>query len=122
MLEALSISKNKPKNFMSADKRYYVYILASGSAVLYIGVTNGLARRIRQHKEKLVPGVTQKYDVDRLVHYEWFENVRSAITREKRIKSWRREKKIALIEATNPRWIDLNAEWLDPARSAEVQP
>jgi putative endonuclease len=94
------------------DKRYYVYILASSSAVLYVGMTNGLARRIRQHKEKLVPGFTQKYHVDRLVHYEAFDDVRSAITREKRIKGWRRQKKIALIETTNPRWIDLSAEWL----------
>jgi putative endonuclease len=75
-------------------------------------MTNGLARRIRQHKEKLVPGFTQKYHVDRLVHYEAFDDVRSAITREKRIKGWRRQKKIALIETTNPRWIDLSAEWV----------
>lgn len=94
------------------DRRYYVYILASGSAVLYVGMTNALARRIRQHKEKLVPGFTRKYHVDRLVHYEAFDDVRTAITREKRIKAWRREKKIALIEATNPKWIDLSPEWL----------
>jgi putative endonuclease len=94
------------------DKRYYVYIVASVSGVLYTGMTNSVLRRVHQHKEKRTPGFTQKYNVDRLGHFEAFEDVRAAITREKRIKRWRREKKVALIEATNPRWEDLSADGL----------
>jgi putative endonuclease len=93
------------------DKRYYVYIVASVSGVLYTGVTNSVLRRVHQHQEKRTPGFTQKYNVDRLVHFEVFQDVRNAIRREKQIKSWRREKKIALIEATNPKWEDLVAKW-----------
>ncbi|HEY0701594.1 MAG TPA: GIY-YIG nuclease family protein [Candidatus Acidoferrales bacterium] len=93
------------------DKRYSVYIAASVSGVLYTGMTNSVVRRIHQHKEKRTPGFTQKYNVTRLVHYESFEHVRTAITREKTIKRWRRGKKVALIEATNPKWNDLSAEW-----------
>jgi putative endonuclease len=94
------------------DNRYYVYIVASVSGVLYTGVTNSVLRRVHQHKEKRTSGFTQKYNVDRLVHFEVFQDVRTAITREKRIKRWRREKKVALIEATNPKWEDLSAAWL----------
>jgi putative endonuclease len=93
------------------DKRYCVYIVASVSGVLYTGVTNSVLRRVHQHKEKRTPGFTQKYNVDRLVHFEVFEDVRVAITREKQIKRWRREKRVALIEATNPKWEDLSARW-----------
>jgi putative endonuclease len=94
------------------DKRYYVYIVASVSGVMYTGVTNSVLRRAHQHKEKRNPGFTQKYNVDRLVYFEVFQDVRNAIRREKQIKSWRREKKVALIEAMNPKWEDLSAKWL----------
>ncbi|MFY9803534.1 MAG: GIY-YIG nuclease family protein [Candidatus Acidiferrales bacterium] len=94
-------------------KSYCVYILASASGVLYVGMTNSLVRRVFQHKQKRIAGFTQKYNVTRLVHYEVFEDVHAAIRREKRIKAWRREKKIALIEAANPRWVDLSEGWYE---------
>ena len=81
--------------------------MASASGVLYLGVTNNLGRRVTQHKLKLVPGFTQKYNVTKLVWLEPHSTIRSAISREKEIKSWRREKKVALIEALNPQWDDL---------------
>ena len=89
------------------SRQYYVYILASISKVLYVGVTNDLTRRIWEHKEKLAPGFTSKYNVDLLVYYEVTQDVLSAIAREKQIKGYRREKKVALIEGMNPGWKDL---------------
>jgi putative endonuclease len=94
-------------------KRFYVYILASRNGVLYIGVTNDLERRVQEHKLKLVPGFTAKYNCDRLVWYEEFADVSEAIEAEKRLKGWRREKKVALIEETNPRWRGLAADWFE---------
>jgi putative endonuclease len=88
-------------------KTYYVYILASKSGVLYVGVTNDLDFRVAQHKAKRVPGFTAKYNCDRLVWYEPFANVNEAIDTEKRIKGWRREKKVKLIAEMNPAWADL---------------
>jgi putative endonuclease len=92
--------------------RYHVYILASRGRVLYVGVTNDLERRVREHKAHLVPGFTQRYNVDRLVYFETTANVQAALAREKEIKGWRREKKVALIEAENPQGRDL-AEGVD---------
>jgi putative endonuclease len=89
------------------SKQYYVYIMASISRVLYVGVSGDLTRRVWEHKEKQAPGFTEKYGVDRLVYYEATEDVLSAIAREKQIKGYRREKKLALIEAMNPEWNDL---------------
>ena len=93
------------------SKQYYVYIMASKSRVLYVGVTNNLQRRIEQHKQKVVEGFTRKYNVTRLVYYEMTNDVRAALAREKQIKSWRRSKKIELIESVNPVWDDLSEEW-----------
>src|SRR5208337_5575361 len=90
---------------------YHVYILASASGVLYTGVTNFLERRVAQHKAKLCPGFTAAYDVTRLVYFEPFTDVRTAISREKQIKNWRREKKLALIRALNPTFRDLSADF-----------
>ena len=92
-------------------KTYYVYIMASKSRVLYTGVTNNLERRVYEHKNKLIEGFTNKYNVDRLVHYEETNDVNVAIAREKQIKGWLRSKKIALIESANPQWKDLSLEW-----------
>ncbi len=92
------------------DKQYYVYILASISGVLYIGMTNNLQRRIWEHKQGLVDGFTRKYHVKKLVYYETTNEVIVAIAREKQLKKWRREKKIALIESMNPAWKDLYDE------------
>jgi len=85
----------------------FVYILASKSGVLYVGVTNRLRRRVAEHRLKLVEGFSARYNVNRLVYYEKFEDIRNAIAREKQIKGWLRAKKIALIESANPRWKDL---------------
>jgi putative endonuclease len=91
-------------------KLYYVYILASLSGTLYVGMTSTLDERAFQHKEKHFEGFTAKYGVDRLVYFEVFDNVHKAIAREKQIKRWRREKKVALIKRVNPQWKDLAAE------------
>ncbi len=90
---------------------YHVYILASATGVLYVGVTNHLERRIAQHKEKRLPGFTKRYDVGRLVYFEAYGDVRNAIAREKEIKGWRRERKLALIRSTNPAFRDLSLEF-----------
>jgi putative endonuclease len=96
---------------MTYEKRYYVYILSSLSGTLYIGVTSNLERRVWQHKEHVSEGFTADYDADRLVYWEVYDIVGRAITREKQLKGWRREKKIKLIEKANPQWKDLAAEW-----------
>jgi putative endonuclease len=90
-------------------KQYFVYILASKSRTLYIGVTNDLHRRLYEHKHKLGLGFTSKYNVNRLVYYEWTEDVNAAIAREKELKGWLRARKIELIESINPVWDDLSA-------------
>ncbi|MGB8885230.1 MAG: GIY-YIG nuclease family protein [Candidatus Korobacteraceae bacterium] len=96
------------------DHRYAVYIMASRSHNFYVGVTNDIARRVRQHKEHVFEGFTAKYNIDRLVWYQIYGDIREAIAREKRIKGWRREKKIGLIESMNPTWQDLSEEWGKP--------
>jgi len=89
------------------ERRYWVYIMASRSLTLYVGVTGNLQRRVAQHKAHLFDSFTAQYKVDRLVYFEPFHCVNNAINREKQLKHWRREKKIALIKSTNPTWIDL---------------
>jgi putative endonuclease len=95
---------------MSSD-RFYVYILASNSRVLYTGVTRDLIRRVHQHRLGLVPGFTQQYHVNRLVHFEETPSARFAFDRERQIKGWSREKKLRLIESTNLGWLDLAVDW-----------
>ena len=89
------------------DHNYYVYILSSAKGVLYVGMTNDLVRRVAQHRGREVPGFTKRYNVDQLLYFEHTNDVNAAITREKQIKGWVREKKAALIEAQNPQWVDL---------------
>jgi putative endonuclease len=90
------------------DTPLFVYILASQrNGTLYIGVTNNLARRIAEHKAKLVPGLTRKYAVDLLVYFEAFDSILEARAREHAMKRWRRAWKIELIEKLNPDWRDL---------------
>ena len=96
----------------NADEDFYVYIMAGKFRALYIGVTNNLERRVLQHKRKLVPGFTSKYNINRLVYFDTFGDIRAAIQREKQIKGWLRAKKVALIVAGNPTWRDLGEEWL----------
>ena len=92
---------------------YFTYILASRSHTLYVGVTSDLQKRVFQHKWKEHDGFTERYNCDRLVWFEINQDVRNAIAREKQVKHWRREKKIALIEKMNPAWLDLSKDWYD---------
>jgi putative endonuclease len=86
---------------------FYVYILASErNGTLYIGVTNDIVRRVTEHREGVVDGFTERHGVKQLVHVEIFEDARSAITREKQMKKWRRAWKLRLIEKENPKWRD----------------
>ena len=100
----------------SQDRHYYVYILTNRVRTLYVGVTNNLTRRVYEHKQKLVPGFTKKYNLTWLAYFEETTDVRAAIAREKQIKGWRRSKKIALIESMNPRWRDLALDWYEIAQ------
>ena len=93
---------------------YYVYIMANKSRMLYVGVTNNLERRVLEHKMKLLPGFTQRFNLARLVFWESTSDVIAAIEREKEIKVWVRRKKTALIHSLNPEWNDLSEEWLPP--------
>ncbi len=95
------------------DPSYFTYIMASRSHTLYIGVTGNLHKRVFEHKWREHDGFTQEYNCDRLVWFESYQDVSNAISREKQLKGWRREKKIALIENMNPAWIDLSREWYD---------
>ena len=93
--------------------KYYVYMLTNvKNTVLYTGVTNDLQRRVYEHKNKLIDGFTEKYNVNKLVYFEETTDVRSAITREKQIKGWVRIKKDALIATQNPEWKDLSLDWM----------
>ncbi len=93
------------------DYNFYVYILTNwNNEVMYIGMTNNLQRRLYEHKNKLVEGFTKKYNVDKLVYYEHTAEVNAAISREKEIKKWRREKKKNLVISMNPTWKDLTFE------------
>ncbi|HYG98344.1 MAG TPA: GIY-YIG nuclease family protein [Terriglobales bacterium] len=88
-----------------------IYIVASRTRRLYIGVTSNLNRRVWQHKTKAFDGFTSQYNIDRLVYFENYDDMRVAINREKQLKRWRRDKKLALIERLNPCWIDLAEDW-----------
>jgi putative endonuclease len=100
---------------------FYVYILASHSRTLYIGVTNELEQRVFEHKTKAEPeGFTARYNIDRLVYYEDTTDVTIAIEREKQLKGWTRAKKLALIERMNPHWSDLSDRWYDQRTAAQA--
>jgi putative endonuclease len=98
---------------MRQPKQFYVYIMTNSprSAVLYTGITGNLPHRVWQHKGKLIPGFTSRYNLTQLVYYECFFYPDAAIAREKEIKGWRRSKKINLIEEMNPKWDDLAKDW-----------
>ncbi len=96
------------------EHRYAVYILASRSHNFYVGVTNNIERRVREHKTYDQEGFAERYNINRLVWYQVFGDIRDAIAREKQLKRWRREKKIRLIESRNPTWQDLSEEWGKP--------
>jgi putative endonuclease len=92
-------------------KTYCTYIMDSLSGTFYIGMTGNLHKRIFEHKFHRIEGFTGKYNVERLVYWESFDDVQKAINREKQLKGWRRSKKILLIESLNPHWLDLAREW-----------
>jgi putative endonuclease len=92
-------------------KIYYVYIMASLSQTLYIGVTNHLVRRVQEHKEKSASVFTAKYNVNCLVYFEEFADIVAAIARETQLKGWSRARKIGLIESSSPNWKDLSEDW-----------
>lgn len=92
-------------------KQYFIYILTNTyNTVFYTGITNNLKKRVWQHKQKLVSGFTEKYNLWKLVYYEVCEDVKSAIAREKQIKDYRREKKIALIKSLNPSFDEIHVD------------
>lgn len=94
--------------------QYYVYLLTNKrNGTLYIGMTNNLERRIYEHKNKLIEGFTNKYGLNKLVYMESCQYVQDAILREKRMKKWKRQWKINLIEEDNPHWNDLASDWYD---------
>src|SRR5580658_1626428 len=90
------------------ERHYYVYIVASRTHILYIGITDNIERRAEQHCNAELPGFTKTYHCSRLVFLETYQYVQKAIAREKQLKRWRRSKKIWLIEMTNPTWADLS--------------
>ena len=93
------------------DKKYYVYILANKkNGTLYVGFTSNLIKRVWEHKNKVIEGFTARYGVDKLVYFEQFDDPYNAITREKRLKKYKRKWKLALIEKDNPHWNDLFQE------------
>lgn len=95
-------------------KSYYVYIVTNkNNNVLYTGVTNDLQRRVYEHKNKIISGFTEKYNVNKLVYFEETSDIESAILREKQIKSGSRQKKVDLINSCNEEWADLSKDWYD---------
>ena len=95
------------------DKDFYVYIAVNRhNNVMYVGVTNNLVRRMFEHRSGMIDGFTKRYNINKLVYFEQTSDVIAAISREKEIKKWRREKKDLLITSINPEWTDLSSDWL----------
>ena len=92
-------------------RTFYVYIMASASRILYTGVTSNLESRVLQHRRKRLQGFTARYNVNRLVYYETFRDIRTAIAREKQVKGWVRKRKMGLIESANRDWKDVSEGW-----------
>ena len=92
-------------------RSYCVYIMGSLSGTLYIGMSGNLHKRVFEHKFHRIEGFTADYDVERLLYWESYDEVGQAINREKQLKGWRRQKKVALIESMNPQWLDLSKDW-----------
>jgi len=90
------------------EHNYFVYVLASPTRTLYVGVTRDLARRLMTHRQRRVPAFTARYNVTRLVYFEHTTDIQDAIRREKEIKGWKRERKLALVNAMNPAWDELS--------------
>ena len=99
------------RSLQAANRSYYVYIMASHTKRLYIGVANDLERRAAEHRSGARQGFTKKYKMRRLVYYEASAGIADVILREKQLKGWRRSKKIALVESANPEWDNLADGW-----------
>ena len=99
-------------------KTFYVYIMTNRNRTLYMGVTSDLERRVYEHKQRLVPGFTSNCNIGYLVYLETFNDAKSAIAREKRIKGWVRAKKLVLIETVDPHWEDLAETWYGPVQDS----
>ena len=104
------------------DRCYYTYIVASRTRILYVGVTNSIERRASEHRSGKPGSFTGAYRCHRLVWFERYATPDAAIAREKEIKGWRRDRKIALIERQNPTWIDLSENWGKPIRYKAPSP
>jgi putative endonuclease len=109
------------------EHNYFVYMIASKSRVLYIGMTSNLHRRVAEHKSDLIEGFSKDYKCHRLVYFQSFDDVNKAIDREKQLKRWNRTKKEWLIAQRNPTWEDLSAEWhlrhqFQPERRFRINP
>jgi putative endonuclease len=100
-------SEESHKEVVIMQKKFYVYIMTNNSKTLYVGVTNNIRRRIAEHKEMKVEGFTKRYRITKLIYFEEYADVRYAIDRETQIKTWRRQKKIDLINTMNPRWEEI---------------
>ena len=104
------------------EYHFWVYILSNRSHILYIGVTNGLRKRILQHRKHTPASFTARYKIDRLVYFEHFQYINNAIAREKELKHWTRSQKIALVESLNPTWEELMPGDTDPIDPRTGQP
>jgi putative endonuclease len=102
---------------MHEEHAFAVYLMASRSGTLYVGVTNDIVRRVFEHKHGFSKGFTFKYQCTRLVYYKEFEDIEEAIRKEKKIKGWSRLKKENLIRTTNAPWFDLAIKWEDPFKN-----
>jgi putative endonuclease len=96
---------------MKSNNQYFIYIITNKTGTLYIGLTNNIKKRIYEHKNKLIEGFTKKYNIDRLLYFETFRDMDSAIAREKTLKGWLRKKKLELIRDSNPEWKDISEKW-----------
>ena len=103
------------------EKWYFVYIMSNRSKTLYTGVTGNLRKRVFEHKTGAFEGFTSRYKIDRLVYWEKFKRVQSAIAREKQLKRWKRIKKIQLIVSMNPTWKDLAEDWFPELKEKEKE-
>ncbi|VAX23503.1 Excinuclease ABC, C subunit-like [hydrothermal vent metagenome] len=98
---------------MRREKVFYIYIMTNpGDTVLYTGMTNDLARRVTEHKSKVVEGFTKTYNITKLIYFERFSRAMEAARRERQIKGWLRKKKISLVESVNPKWADLSGRMI----------
>ena len=107
---------------MRREHNYRVYIMASKSRVLYIGMTSNLEKRVYEHQQDRIDGFSKQYRCHRLVYFESYDRVNTAIDREKQLKRWNRAKKLFLIERANPTWEDLSAEWGKPIEMIKQVP